>query len=296
MRLGQRPERLPVARPRPGQQVRGRRCRGSRRATARRARATLDPRLIFPHLAALPAPRAIAAIALSILYGHPRTGELGGTAAQGCARCPVPAAADCAAAEIRWCRRRGGRQAAGMDRAEVLLIGGRSGAGKTTVGWEVAARLRAAGVAHAIVEGDFLAQVYPPPPEGGDGGGAGGGAALTARNLAALWANFAVLGYRRLVYTNTVSVLPASAGMFAEAMGADVRIVRVLLTASDRTAGERLARRELGSELADGLRTSAAKARLLDEGVPPDTVRVATDGRSVIDIAREVVSATGWAA
>jgi hypothetical protein len=33
------------------------------------------------------------------------------------------------------------------------------------------------------------------------------------------------------------------------AMGADVRVVRVLLTASDATAGERLAGRELGSEL-----------------------------------------------
>ena len=46
-----------------------------------------------------------------------------------------------------------------VNRAEVLLIGGRSGAGKTTVGWEVAARLRAAAVPHAIVEGDFMGQV-----------------------------------------------------------------------------------------------------------------------------------------
>lgn len=28
--------------------------------------------------------------------------------------------------------------------------------------------------------------------------------------------------------------------------------------------------------------------------MPPDAVRVATDGRSVVDIAREVVGATGW--
>lgn len=43
----------------------------------------------------------------------------------------------------------------GMEQVEALLIGGRSGVGKTTVGWEVAARLRAAGLAHAIVEGDY---------------------------------------------------------------------------------------------------------------------------------------------
>ncbi|MEV0407593.1 AAA family ATPase [Actinoallomurus sp. NPDC050550] len=175
-----------------------------------------------------------------------------------------------------------------MDRAEALLIGGRSGAGKTTIGWEVSARLRAAAVSHAILEGDFMGQVHPAPEGDPDRSW------ITARNLAAVWANFAELGYRRLIYTNTLSVLPEAAGMFQRAMGADVRIVRVLLTASDATAGERLTGRELGSELAEGLRASAHKARLLDSRVPPDTVRVTTDGRTVTDIASEVVAATGW--
>jgi hypothetical protein len=39
-----------------------------------------------------------------------------------------------------------------MDQAEVLLIGGRAGVGKTTVGWEVSARLRAATVPHCVIE------------------------------------------------------------------------------------------------------------------------------------------------
>jgi hypothetical protein len=110
-----------------------------------------------------------------------------------------------------------------VGRAEVLLIGGRSAAGKTTVGWEVAARLRAAEIPH-----------------------------------------------RRLTYTNTLSVMP------------------------DAIASERLTGRELGSELQDGLKASVYKARLLDEHAPADTVRVVTDGRPVMDIAREVLAATGW--
>jgi DNA polymerase III delta prime subunit len=175
-----------------------------------------------------------------------------------------------------------------MHHAEVLLIGGRAGVGKTTVGWEVAARLRAAAVPHAIVEGDFMGQVYPAPE------GDPHGSKLVERNLTAVWANFVQCGYRRLIYTNTLSVLPGTAGMFERAMGADVRIVRVLLTASDTTVGERLAGRELGSELEQGLKASARKARLLDEQVPADIVRVVTDGRLVVDIAREVVAATGW--
>jgi|GEM_PF-4871200 len=45
---------------------------------------------------------------------------------------------------------------AGMNHAEVLLIGSPVGVGKTTVGWEVSAQLRAAAVPHAILEGDFM--------------------------------------------------------------------------------------------------------------------------------------------
>ncbi|WP_314173001.1 AAA family ATPase [Streptomyces winkii] len=171
----------------------------------------------------------------------------------------------------------------------MLLIGGRAGAGKSAVGWEVSAQLRAADVAHAIVEGDFMGQVHPAPEGDPDRTG------IVERNLTALWANYAELGYSRLIYTNTLSVMPETEPVFRRAMGEDVRIVRVLLTASDGTARERLTERERGSELADGLRSSIRKARLLDEQAPADTVRVRTDGRSVVDIAREVVAATGWA-
>jgi len=127
--------------------------------------------------------------------------------------------------------------------ATVLLIGGRSGAGKTTVGWEVAAQFRTAGVPHAIIDGDFLGQVYPAPDDL---------AGLVERNLAAVWANFAALGGTRLVYVNTLSVLPSSAGMFRRALGPDVRLVPVLLTASDATVESRRARGCRGQWLAAG--------------------------------------------
>jgi hypothetical protein len=82
--------------------------------------------------------------------------------------------------------------------------------------------------------------------------------------------------------------------MLERAMGAGVGITRVLLTASDATARERLSGRELGSELEQEWAGSVRKARLLDHQAPAETVRVATDGRLVADIAREVVAATGW--
>ncbi|MEU1176379.1 AAA family ATPase [Streptomyces sp. NPDC005820] len=176
-----------------------------------------------------------------------------------------------------------------MDRTEVLLIGGRAGVGKTTVGWEVSAQLRAAEVAHAIIEGDFMGQVHPAPA------GDPHREEITESNLTAVWANFARRGYRRLIYTNTVSVLPEATGMFERAMGAGVKIVRVLLTASDTIARERLVGRELGSELEREWEGSVRKARLLEQRASAGTIRVLTDGRAVADIAREVVTATGWA-
>ncbi|WP_330477541.1 hypothetical protein OG301_10860 [Streptomyces platensis] len=176
-----------------------------------------------------------------------------------------------------------------MNHAEVLLLGGRAGVGKTTVGWEVSVLLRAAAVSHAIIEGDFMAQVHPAPE------GDPHRAEIAESNLTAVWANYTRRGYRRLIYTNTVSVLPETTGMFERAMGVGVGITRVLLTASDATARERLVGRELGSELEHELAGSVRKARLLDQRASAETVRVVTDGRPVGDIAREVVAATGWA-
>ncbi|WP_171168962.1 adenylyl-sulfate kinase [Streptomyces sp. I05A-00742] len=174
-----------------------------------------------------------------------------------------------------------------MARYEALLIGGRSGVGKSTVGWEVSELLDAAGVTHCVLDGDYLGHVVPPPPTDPHR------SALTERNLAAVWANFTALGHRRLIYTNTVSVLEED--MFRRALGGDsLRLVKVLLTATNETAAARLGLRETGTQLAVHLERSARAARRLAEHAPPDTVTVATDGRSVLEVACEVVTATGW--
>ncbi|RII11729.1 hypothetical protein DSC45_27855 [Streptomyces sp. YIM 130001] len=175
-----------------------------------------------------------------------------------------------------------------MNHAEVLLIGGRAGVGKTTVGWEVSALLRSEAVAHAVIDGDFMGAVHPAPE------GDPHRAEITESNLTAVWANYARRGYHRLIYTNTLSVLPESTGMFERASGTAARLVRVLLTASDATIHARLTRRELGTELRQELEGSARKAFLLDQRSPTGTVRVTTDDRPVTDIAREVAAATGW--
>jgi hypothetical protein len=115
---------------------------------------------------------------------------------------------------------------------------------------------------------------------------------MTEANLAALWRNYAAVGFRRLIYTNTVSVLEPD--LIARAMGGAPRIIGVLLTADDVTARLRLGGREIGSQLDAHVSRSATMARHLEDAAPSSVVRLPTDGRTVADIARDVISATGW--
>jgi adenylylsulfate kinase-like enzyme len=64
-----------------------------------------------------------------------------------------------------------------------LFVGGRSGAGKSSVGLEIHAQLSAAGIRHCLIEGDNLDMAYPPPWEHG----------LAEQNLAAMWSTTARL-------------------------------------------------------------------------------------------------------
>ncbi|MFE2327367.1 hypothetical protein ACFXD5_26175 [Streptomyces sp. NPDC059385] len=181
---------------------------------------------------------------------------------------------------------------------EVLLIGGASGVGKSTVGREVSELLRRRGTAHCYVEGDLLDQIHPAPDGDPDR------AAITERNLASVWANYTALGQHRLVYTNTVSILDlplihramGGGGTSGTSGGGDavIRTTCVLLTAREATVRERLARREIGSQLAVHIERSRWAAAVLERGAPPGTVRIATDGRSVPWIAQRVVEAAAW--
>jgi len=167
---------------------------------------------------------------------------------------------------------------------EVLFIGGRAGVGKTTVAAEVSHLLAAAEVHHALIEGDNLDQAYPEPWRGGID--------LAEQNLAAMWKNYRSGGYRRLVYTNTVSVLQIEP--LIAALGGTVRSVGVLLMASDESARSRLALREIGSALDEHVQRSASAARYLAAEAGPAVHRVDTDVGTVNQISRDLVALTGW--
>lgn len=174
-----------------------------------------------------------------------------------------------------------------MTGYELLLIGGGAGVGKTTVAWEVSAVLQARETAHCLIEGDYMDQIHPAPDDDRHR------AAITERNTAAVWANYAALGQRRLIYANTVSVLDEP--MIRRAMcGGEIRSTCVLLTAEEATVRERLAQREIGSQLAAHIERSLRMARHLSQQAPADSVRLPTDARPVQDIALDVLQAAAW--
>ncbi|WP_405617564.1 hypothetical protein [Streptomyces sp. NBC_00076] len=174
-----------------------------------------------------------------------------------------------------------------MTAYELLLIGGGAGVGKTTVAWEVSAVLQGRGTAHCLIEGDYMDQIHPAPEDDPHR------AAITERNTAAVWSNYSALGQHRLIYTNTVSILEEP--MISRAMGGgEVRATCVLLTAEEATVRERLAQREIGSQLTAHIERSLRAARELDEKAPAGTVRIPTDGRSIEDIAVRVIQAAAW--
>lgn len=162
---------------------------------------------------------------------------------------------------------------------EVLFLGGRSGVGKTSVGFEVHAQLAAAGVRHFHLEGDFLDMAHPSP----DG--------VFEANLAAVWRNYTANGYSRMIYVNTVSV--QATGALLDVLHPRPAAIGVLLTCTDATARARLGGREIGSTLQHHIARSDQAAVEL-AGAPGWVHRVATDGRSVPEIAAEVVGLSGW--
>jgi gluconate kinase len=169
---------------------------------------------------------------------------------------------------------------------QVLLIGGRAGVGKTTVASSVSALLQEARVAHCHVEGDTLDAAYPKP------GDDPLGTAMTEANLAALWANYTALGFRRLIYVNTASVLEPD--LIVRAVGGVSHLVGVLLTGADETVRQRLQRREHGHHLTDHIARSDRAARVLEERSPVATHRLTTDRRTPEAIAADIVILTGW--
>jgi adenylate kinase len=169
-----------------------------------------------------------------------------------------------------------------MTHSQLLAIGGRSGVGKSTVAFAIHDLLSGQGVQHAVIEGDALDLAHPAPWE----------SRMAARNLRAVWANYRSEGYRRLVYTNTVSVLEVDD--LAAAMGDDPFVTAVLLEARDESVEARLRQREQGDSLKAHLERSKRSSAFLASKAPSNVYRVVTDSKSPSSIASEIGELLAW--
>jgi hypothetical protein len=168
---------------------------------------------------------------------------------------------------------------------EVLVIAGPAAVGKTAVANEVSTQLREADIAHAVIDTDALDDVYPVPDEQWR---------LTERNLAAVWQSFRELGTSRMILTGVNMHRESELSWIRRASGLD-RLVLVRLSASERTLGQRVGRREIGSAHDDQLARTLLQANELTEEAVPEGPVIETDDRTVPDIAAEIVALLGWA-
>jgi ribose 1,5-bisphosphokinase PhnN len=123
---------------------------------------------------------------------------------------------------------------------------------------------------------------YPPPWEH----------EMEEQNLKAIWQNYRALGYRRLIYTQVVSVVQTD--KLARAMGDHPKITAVLLDVSDEVMRERLSQRESELSLERHLQRNAERRDKLESEAPSWVHRVKTDGKPLDQLAVEIGQLAGW--
>ena len=167
----------------------------------------------------------------------------------------------------------------------VLVLTGPVGVGKTAVAGELSSLLEERGTAHAVIDMDWLRWCYPSPKQDPFH------TALGLRNLAAVWASYSEAGAGRLVLVDVVETRDMLAAYHAAIPSADIYVVR--LNATLPSILRRLAGRETGASLAWHQARAGELLGLMAERAVEDLL-VDTDGKTVAEVAREVLYAIGW--
>jgi hypothetical protein len=165
---------------------------------------------------------------------------------------------------------------------KVIVISGSMGSGKTTVLGESSDVLSLHRIPHATVDLDAIATALLPDETARD---------VTYRSLAAVYATFVSVGITRILIADAVESRQDLERVRQAMPGADVLVGR--LTAAVGTMHDRLRVREPGMLQAQFLaRATELDVLLKEAGVEDFTV--VNDGRSVTDVARELLHQAGW--
>ena len=155
------------------------------------------------------------------------------------------------------------------------------GSGKTTVMAEASDILAANRIAHAAIDVDALAIVHAPAvPDD-----------LLYRNLAAVWGNSAAAGVDRLLLAYAVENQAVLNRVQTTLPGAEVTVCR--LRAPLETMRQRVRSREPGFLQQQFVARVAELETLLDRAGVEDFA-INNAGRSVTEVAREMLTRSGW--
>lgn len=168
----------------------------------------------------------------------------------------------------------------------ILVVTGTVGVGKTTIAAEIGDVLRERGVPHAVVDGDWLTNCWP-----GDERERFNHAVLFD-NLRAMWPVFARFGATRLIVANVMESRDDAARYEDAVPGGVVRVCR--LTASAVVVADRIRARNHGWALDWHLARAPELHGILERARPEDAIVDNGGGRSLRDVAIDVLHAVGW--
>jgi adenylylsulfate kinase len=169
---------------------------------------------------------------------------------------------------------------------EGVVITGTIGVGKTAVAEALSELMHRKDMRHALIDVDWLGQVYPPPRAKDPYD-----LALAFTNLTAIAPNFHAAGARYFIVAATLTSRSELDRLRSALPRVRLHVCRV--TASPETIAARIRGRELGSLLDDFLtRTQSldrhiAAARLED-------FTVVNDNRPIAEIASELLEGLAW--
>ncbi len=168
-----------------------------------------------------------------------------------------------------------------MDGVEVLVLHGSPGSGKTTLSRAVAELLRAARVAHAVIDLDDLSMIYPDP-----------GRSFARDNLRAIWPNYAAVQRLKVLIPSVLA--DASEREQLRAVVADARFSVCELTAPEAVLKDRVTAREPNAYWQQRLRDFVDLYQRRTDLASIRDFLVETHGRSVEETARQIVEKAGW--
>ncbi|WP_117192531.1 AAA family ATPase [Rhizobium terrae] len=180
------------------------------------------------------------------------------------------------------------------DQVEILLLTGPAGVGKSTLSWEISARLAEAGIAHAAIETDELDRVFPRPSRQDLERLAPGTIDISALNLKAIWSVYRELKQTRLIMSGVMMHLAFDRRWITSAIP-NAKIIVVRLMATEESIADRLARRETEDGLDAQFQRSLRQLNHMTTETGGDMLRIHTDGRSVSEIALDILANLDWA-